>query len=97
MTNIIQKGENQDKYYLNTTSLKKLESLIVDAKLENTSGYFTTLQDTSERELHMIENYLSKKQINAPVYDDNSWFMPSDIVDLVASDGKVTTVDLNSM
>lgn len=94
---IIQKGENQDKYYLNTTSLKKLESLIVDAKLENTSGYFTTLQDTSERELHMIENYLSKKQINAPVYDDNSWFMPSDIVDLVASDGKVTTIDLNSM
>jgi hypothetical protein len=58
---IIQNGEKQDNYYLGTTSLKKLESLVAVAKLENTSGYFTTLQDTSERELHMIEYYLSKK------------------------------------
>lgn len=101
--NTILVGEN--KYYLNNQSIEYLEDLIKEFKLENTSIYNqpelvsgTLYQDITSYNKNIIKAYLNKKQLNAKTFDNKSWYMPSDIVDIVDSKGNLLkTVDLNSL
>lgn len=77
--------KNNVKVYFNSLKLKRAEELVNELKL-NTSNYQTqgTVTDISR---HYIKTYLEKKQLSAKVYNDKSWFMPTDVVDILHEDG----------
>ena len=45
----------------------------------------------------MIKAYLDGKQQEVTIMDDKSWFMPSDIVDIMNGTEVARTIDLNSL
>jgi hypothetical protein len=52
----------------------------------NTSIY-NLQNDVTDINRHFIKTYLEKKQLSAKVYDDKSWFMPTDVVDVIDENG----------
>ena len=93
----------EDQYFLNNTSIRQLEEHLKTLKLENTSRYYSDNLDVTSRTKHLLNKYLEKQQATADIYDDASWFMPSDIVDLVETDetgaviNRITTIDMDSL
>lgn len=88
---------NGGKAYLNGSSLESLiklaKSLVPDALAQ--LKYYTTLQDPTEVNKHLMAAFLAgiPSQVR-----HQSYFMPSDIVDVLDADGNVIeTVDLNSL
>ena len=95
-TNTIVQGDNI--YYLNNQPTQYLENLINQLKLENTSRYRIEDSDLTYVNKFLIQQYLEKNQASAPTYEDTSWFMPSDIVDIIDAEGNLlTTVDLDNL
>lgn len=64
-------------------------------KIENPDRIDT--QDITGYNHQLIQRYLNRKQKEAEIRPDKSWFMPSDNVNIIDSEGKVHTVELNSM
>lgn len=94
-TNAIEGQEEID--YLNNQPTKVLEELISKYKLENISRYNRSdIQDTTEYNNYIISQYLEKMQLEAKTFADNTWFMPSDVVDIIG-ENSITTVNLDSL
>lgn len=83
-------------YDLSDEPLRKLEELVNTLKIENKSLYKIDSVDTDDISKHFIDVFLKEKQAQAKTFEDNSWFMPSDIVNIISSKG-VKTVDLDSL
>ena len=95
--NIVMIGGKPYNLGMNTA----IPDLLKIAKLidpEYTSAYEIENQNNTVIMKHLITTCLNKKQVDAPVYDDVSWFMPSDNVDIIDEEGnKLQTVELNSL
>lgn len=79
---------NQPTYYL--------EQLLNKLGMENRSRYYIDSTDDSFKIHYQVTKYLEKQQEMAPIMD-SSWFMPSDIVDIISENGNVKTVDLDTL
>lgn len=55
-----------------------------------------TTQDTTQYNSQLVDLFLSSKQANEPIRD-KSWFMPTDIVDIIKENGEVVTHVLDKM
>ena len=89
----------EDVYILDALSLRELEQLLKNAKLPIVSKYYNNIEDVTDKNDAMIKAYLNGKQAEVTIMDDDSWFMPSDIVDIMDSTGTevIKTVDLNNL
>lgn len=95
---IIPGKEEPETKYLGNMSIKALQQLYVDLGLEITSPYLLDSQDNTNISMNFIDKYLAKKQAEAPVYNDDTWFMPSDIVNILGENGEsLRTIDLDSL
>lgn len=83
------------EFFINGQSTKQLEDQVQKLKIENPDRIDT--QDITSYNHQLIQRYLNKKQQEVEVRPDKSWFMPSDNVNIIDSEGKVHTVELNSM
>lgn len=98
---IFLKGEKPDTTF-NTyryQNLEALEKLALERNPEGTfSAYYTAMQSNMDTNSHLISIYTSKQASKMKVYDDQSYFIPSDIVDVLDANGQVIdTIDLNSL
>lgn len=83
------------EFFINGQSVKQLENQVQKLKIENPDRIDT--QDITGYNHQLIQRYLNRKQKEAEIRPDKSWFMPSDNVNIIDSEGKVHTVELNSM
>lgn len=83
------------EFFINGQSTKQLEDQVQKLKIENPDRIDT--QDITSYNHQLIQRYLNKKQQEVEVRPDKSWFMPSDNVNIIDSEGKIHTVELNSM
>lgn len=82
-------------FFINGQSIKSLEQQIDKLKLEN--PYKIDIEDSTEYNKVLLQNYLAKKQNEVQTQPDKGWFMPSDNVDIIGEDGSVHTYELTSM
>ena len=83
------------EFFINGQSIKQLEDYVQKLKIENPDRIDT--QDITSYNHQLIQRYLNKKQQEVEIRPDKSWFMPSDNVNIIDSEGKIHTVELNSM
>ena len=83
------------EFFINGQSIKQLENQVQKLKIENPDRIDT--QDITSYNHQLIQRYLNRKQQEVEIRPDKSWFMPSDNVNIIDSEGKVHTVELNSM
>lgn len=83
------------EFFINGQSTKQLEDQVQKLKIENPDRIDT--QDITSYNHQLIQRYLNRKQQEVEIRPDKSWFMPSDNVNIIDSEGKVHTVELNSM
>lgn len=83
------------EFFINGQSVKQLENQVQKLKIENPDRIDT--QDITNYNHQLIQRYLNRKQQEVEIRPDKSWFMPSDNVNIIDSEGKVHTVELNSM
>lgn len=83
------------EFFINGQSIKQLEDQVQKLKIENPDRIDT--QDITSYNHQLIQRYLNRKQQEVEIRPDKSWFMPSDNVNIIDSEGKVHTVELNSM
>ncbi len=83
------------EFFINGQSTKQLENQVQKLKIENPDRIDT--QDITSYNHQLIQRYLNRKQQEVEIRPDKSWFMPSDNVNIIDSEGKVHTVELNSM
>jgi hypothetical protein len=94
----VQEGEELKSYYLGNMSIKNINKLFSELGIPVTSKYYSESLDNNAIMGGLIDQYLAKKQAKAPVYNDDTWFMPSDIVNIVDEYGQVLrTIDLDSL
>jgi len=94
----VQEGEELKSYYLGNMSIKNINKLFSELGIPVTSKYYSESLDNNAVMEGLIDQYLAKKQAKAPVYDDDTWFMPSDIVNILDEYGQVRrTIDLDSL
>ena len=82
-------------FFINGQSTKQLEDQVQKLKIENPDRIDT--QDITSYNHQLIQRYLNRKQQEVEIRPDKSWFMPSDNVNIIDSEGKIHTVELNSM
>lgn len=82
-------------FFINGQSVAQLEQQIETLKIENPNKIDT--QDITSYNQQLIQRYLNNAQSEVEVRADKSWFMPSDNVNIIDSNGNVHTVELNSM
>lgn len=83
------------EFFINGQSTKQLEDQVQKLKIENPDIIDT--QDITSYNHQLIQRYLNRKQQEVEIRPDKSWFMPSDNVNIIDSEGKIHTVELNSM
>lgn len=83
------------EFFINGQSIKQLENQVQKLKIENPDRIDT--QDITNYNHQLIQRYLNRKQQEVEIRPDKSWFMPSDNVNIIDSEGKIHTVELNSM
>ena len=83
------------EFFINGQSTKQLEDQVQKLKIENPDRIDT--QDITSYNHQLIQRYLNRKQQEVEIRSDKSWFMPSDNVNIIDSEGKIHTVELNSM
>lgn len=83
------------EFFINGQSVKQLENQVQKLKIENPDRIDT--QDITNYNHQLIQRYLNRKQQEVEIRPDKSWFMPSDNVNIIDSEGKVHTVELSSM
>lgn len=83
------------EFFINGQSIKQLENQVQKLKIENPDRIDT--QDITNYNHQLIQRYLNRKQQEVEIRPDKSWFMPSDNVNIIDSESKVHTVELNSM
>ena len=83
------------EFFINGQSTKQLEDQVQKLKIENPDRIDT--QDITSYNHQLIQRYLNRKQQEVEIRPDKSWFMPSDNVNIIDSEGKIHTVELNSM
>ena len=83
------------EFFINGQSIKQLEDQVQKLKIENPDRIDT--QDITSYNHQLIQRYLNRKQQEVEIRPDKSWFMPSDNVNIIDSEGKIHTVELNSM
>ena len=83
------------EFFINGQSIKQLENQVQKLKIENPDRIDT--QDITNYNHQLIQRYLNRKQQEVEIRPGKSWFMPSDNVNIIDSEGKVHTVELNSM
>lgn len=83
------------EFFINGQSTVQLENQVQKLGIENPDRIDT--QDITSYNHQLIQRYLNRKQQEVEVRPDKSWFMPTDNVNIIDSEGKVHTVELNSM
>lgn len=83
------------EFFINGQSIKQLENQVQKLKIENPDRIDT--QDITSYNHQLIQRYLNRKQQEVEIRPDKSWFMPSDNVNIIDTEGNVHTVELNSM
>lgn len=83
------------EFFINGQSVKQLENQVQKLKIENPDRIDT--QDITSYNHQLIQRYLNRKQQEVEIRPDKSWFMPSDNVNIIDPEGKIHTVELNSM
>lgn len=83
------------EFFINGQSVKQLENQVQKLGIENPNRIDT--QDITSYNHQLIQRYLANKQQDVEIRPDKSWFMPTDNVNIIDSEGKVHTVELNSM
>lgn len=95
---IVQGKKEPETKYLSNMSIKALQQLYMDLGIQITSSYLLDSQDNTNININFIDKYLAKKQAEASIYNDDTWFMPSDIVNILDEYGQVLrTIDLDSL
>lgn len=91
--------EGQDIDFINNQPTKVLEELLTKYKADNTSRYYRPdIQDITEYNNFIISQYLEKMQLEARTFGDNTWFMPSDVVDIMKDNIRVgSPINLDSL
>ena len=72
-----------------------LENKIEELGLEN--SYKIEVQDIAKYNSTLVTNYLNKLQDNSELVKPKSWFMPTDIVNIVTESGNTHTIALDTM
>lgn len=83
------------EFFINGQSVKQLENQVQKLGIENPNRIDT--QDITSYNHQLIQRYLANKQQDVEIRPDKSWFMPTDNVNIIDSEGKVHIVELNSM
>ena len=83
------------EFFINGQSVKQLENQVQKLGIENPDKIDT--QDITSYNHQLIQRYLNRRQQEVEIRPDKSWFMPSDNVNIIDTEGKVHTVELNSM
>ncbi len=83
------------EFFINGQSVKQLENQVQKLGIENPNKIDT--QDITSYNHQLIQRYLNGRQQEVEVRPDKSWFMPSDNVNIIDTEGKVHVVELNSM
>lgn len=83
------------EFFINGQSIKQLENQVQKLGIENPNKIDT--QDITNYNHQLIQRYLNNRQQEVEIRPDKSWFMPSDNVNIIDTEGNVHTVELNSM
>lgn len=83
------------EFFINGQSTAQLEIQVQALGIEN--PYKIDTQDITSYNHQLIQRYLANKQQDVKIRSNKSWFMPTDNVNIISSDGIVHTVELNSM
>lgn len=83
------------EFFINGQSVKQLENQVQKLKIENPDKIDT--QDITSYNHQLIQRYLNRRQQEVEIRPDKSWFMPSDNVNIIDTEGKIHVVELNSM
>lgn len=83
------------EFFINGQSVKQLENYVQKLGIENPDKIDT--QDITSYNHQLIQRYLNRRQQEVEIRPDKSWFMPSDNVNIIDTEGKVHVVELNSM
>lgn len=83
------------EFFINGQSVKQLENQVQKLGIDNPNKIDT--QDITSYNHQLIQRYLNNRQQEVEVRPDKSWFMPSDNVNIIDTEGKVHTVELTSM
>ena len=83
------------EFFINGQSVKQLENQVQKLGIENPDKIDT--QDITSYNHQLIQRYLNRRQQEVEIRPDKSWFMPSDNVNIIDTEGKVHVVELNSM
>lgn len=81
--------------FVNLATIGELENKIKELNIEN--SYILNIQDSTQFKNTLVTNYLNNLQQDPNLVKPKSWFMPTDIVNIVAEDGTTRTVALDSM
>lgn len=97
--------ENQEQYnatskkigdlFVNLASIGQLESKVKELNIEN--AQILNIQDSTQFKNTLVTNYLNNLQKDPALVKPKSWFMPTDVVNIVAENGNTRTVALDSM
>lgn len=97
--------ENQEQYnatskkigdlYVNLASIGQLESKVKELNIEN--AQILNIQDSTQFKNTLVTNYLNNLQKDPALVKPKSWFMPTDVVNIIAENGNTRTVALDSM
>lgn len=84
-----------DDLFIRMASIQDLENKIKELNIEN--PYTIDTKDTSQFCNTLVTNYLNRLQQNPELIKPKSWFMPTDIVNIVNENGETHTFALDSM
>ena len=82
-----------DDLYLNIASTEQLENKVKELGIQNPID----IQDNTQFKNTLVANYLSKLQTDPNLVKSKSWFMPTDIVNIIDENGTAHTFALDSM
>lgn len=102
LISILRKHPNYDSktdklgdFFIKFASTVDLETEFDKLGLEN--PFKIEVQDTAQYNSTLVTNYLNKLQDSQELVKPKSWFMPTDIVNIVNENGEIHTVALDTM
>ena len=89
------KTDKLGDFIIKFASTVDLETEINKLGLEN--PYKIEVQDIAKYNSTLVTNYLNKLQDNPELVKPKSWFMPTDVVNIVTESGNIRTIALDTM
>lgn len=89
------KSDKLGDFIIRFASTVDLETEINKLGLENL--YKIEVQDIAKYNSTLVTNYLNKLQNNPELVKPKSWFMPTDVVNIITESGNTSTIALDTM